>query len=224
MSEVNDSLQATVRDTTRTNTRIVLASSSPRREQLLTSLGLSFEIMPSSIDEQIDNSLVPGDLVLDLARQKAQDVFKQLIGQRNPQLGLIVLGADTIVVIDGSYLGKPKDKEDAHRMLRKLSGRWHEVYTGVALISIGADNNTALKMLRSCERSRVLFRELADEEITAYVETGEPMDKAGAYALQGIGSALVESLEGSYTNIVGLPIPNVVLLLREAGYKILGLP
>lgn len=201
--------------------KIVLASTSPRRKDLLTALGLTFQVQPSTIDEIMDPDLEPERLVLNLARQKTEDVFNSLT--RKPVTErLLVLGADTIVVLDGKFLGKPTDRADAIAMLKRLSGRAHEVYTGVSLIVKEEDGST--NESQSCERSTVYFRNLEDRELEAYVDTGEPMDKAGAYALQGIGAALIEKIEGSHTNIVGLPIPNVVSLLRDCGYPILGLP
>lgn len=168
----------------------------------------------------MDPNLAPQDLVVNLAKQKAEDVFNEI--QMTPGERTLVLGADTIVVLDGKFLGKPVDEEQAIDMLSKLSGRAHEVYTGVWLCVRNEDGS--VDSSSSCERSSVYFRELEPAEIQAYVKTGEPMDKAGAYALQGIGAALVEKIEGSHTNIVGLPIPNVVSLLRRNGYPILGLP
>ncbi len=205
----------------RPNGRLILASVSPRRRDLLQALGLSFDIQPSTIDEIMDHELNPEQLVLNLARQKTEDVFTN-ISQKSHSERLLVLGADTIVVLDGKFLGKPIDQEDAVSMLKRLSGRHHEVYTGVWLIVRELDGSTQAS--NSCEKSMVHFRALDEREMTAYVATGEPMDKAGAYALQGIGAALVEKIEGSHTNIVGLPIPNVVSLLRASGYPILGLP
>jgi septum formation protein len=203
------------------NGKLILASMSPRRKDLLKSLGLSFEVKPSTIEEIMDPDLEPEQLVLNLAQQKTQDVFESLSNGTVSER-LLVLGADTIVVLDGKFLGKPVDRSDAIAMLKRLSGRDHEVYTGVWLIVREADGST--NESKSCERSTVYFRDLKDQEIEAYVDTGEPMDKAGAYALQGIGAALIEKIAGSHTNIVGLPIPNVVSLLRDSGYPILGLP
>jgi len=202
------------------NGRLVLASSSPRRKDLLEGLGLQFEIIPSTLEEIVDPKLSVQEVVLNLAKQKAVDVFERELA-REPEHPLLVLGADTIVVLHGEYLGKPVDKKDACAMLRALSGKTHEVFTGVYLVASLAG---VRQTWHSVERSAVHFRQLGEIEIRAYVETGEPMDKAGAYALQGIGAALVEKIVGSHTNIVGLPIPNVVSLLRQAGYGILGLP
>jgi septum formation protein len=194
---------------------------SPRRKDLLQALGLSFDIRHSTIEEIMDPELEPEQLVLNLAQQKTEDVFASY---REDSLSsrLLVLGADTIVVLDGKFLGKPTSRKDAILMLNRLSGRHHEVYTGVWLIVREIDGSIQVKS--SCEKSNVYFRALDQREVEAYVDTGEPMDKAGAYALQGIGAALVERIEGSHTNIVGLPIPNVVSLLRSSDYQILGLP
>lgn len=201
--------------------KLVLASTSPRRKDLLTALGLTFHVQPSTIDEVIDPELAPEQLVLNLAQQKTADVFADL-AQKSTTERLLVLGADTIVVLDGKFLGKPVDRAEAIAMLKRLSGRAHEVYTGVWLTVREVDGKVSES--HSCERSKVFFRRLDERELVAYVDTGEPMDKAGAYALQGIGAALIEKIEGSHTNIVGLPIPNVVSLLRASGYPILGLP
>jgi septum formation protein len=194
---------------------------SPRRKDLLQALGLSFDIRHSTIEEIMDPDLEPEQLVLNLAQQKTEDVFASY-SEDSRSSRLLVLGADTIVVLDGKFLGKPTNREDAISMLKRLSGRHHEVYTGVWLIVCEIDGSIQVKS--SCERSNVYFRALDQRELEAYVDSGEPMDKAGAYALQGIGAALVERIEGSHTNIVGLPIPNVVSLLRSSGYQILGLP
>ncbi|MFN8553400.1 MAG: Maf family protein [Candidatus Obscuribacterales bacterium] len=210
-----------MKQTAQPNGKLVLASTSPRRKDLLTALGLTFQVQPSTIDEIMDPALAPEELVLNLAQQKTADVFKSLSDKSRDER-LLVLGADTIVVLDGNFLGKPTDRAEAIDMLKRLSGRAHEVYTGVWLIVREEDGRVIES--HSCERSKVFFRSLDERELEAYVDTGEPMDKAGAYALQGIGAALIEKIEGSHTNIVGLPIPNVVSLLRASGYLILGLP
>jgi len=210
-----------LKQTAQPNGKLVLASTSPRRKDLLTALGLTFQVQPSTIDEIMDPALAPEELVLNLAQQKTADVFKSL-SEKSRDERLLVLGADTIVVLDGNFLGKPTDRAEAIDMLKRLSGRAHEVYTGVWLI-VREDDGRVVES-HSCERSKVFFRSLDERELEAYVDTGEPMDKAGAYALQGIGAALIEKIEGSHTNIVGLPIPNVVSLLRDSGYLILGLP
>jgi len=186
---------------------------------LIKHLRLPFEIVPSQIEEIIDSKLKPADLVLTLAEQKATDVFTRLQKQHEDET-LVVLGADTIVVLDGKFLGKPVDENDAIAMLKQLSGRCHEVFTGVVIL-VGTKGEKPRRFSKA-EDSRVFFRTLSEDEIIAYVATKEPMDKAGAYALQGTGSAFVEKIEGCFTNIIGLPIPQVVSLLRQAGIVVLG--
>jgi septum formation protein len=180
---------------------IVLASSSPRRRELLALLGLSFEVSPANIDESWRNGEPPAAHAERLAREKSE------AGARP---GVAVVGADTIVVVDGAILGKPADAAEARVMLRRLSGREHEVFTGVA---VGYEG----RMASGVERTTVRFRSLDDATIAAYVETGEPMDKAGAYGIQGVGAMLVRSISGSYTNVVGLPLSETVDLLTRAG-------
>ena len=172
---------------------IILASSSPRRAEILNAVGWPFEAITAGIDE----TLLPGELPLDyvqrLAREKAEAVAKSL------ESGLI-LGADTTVVVDEHLLGQPTDDNDAVRMLRLLSGKWHEVLTGVALVRIGGETKV------DCERTRVRFAEMSDVEIDWYVASGEPKGKAGAYGIQGKAALFIEQIEGDYLNIVGLPI------------------
>jgi septum formation protein len=162
----------------------------------------------------VDETLAPQEVVLSLARQKALAVVPGLGAQ---EAKTVVLAADTIVVLDKQILGKPSSQNEAKEMLSRLSGRCHQVFTGVALYSGG-------KIFDGFETSSVYIRKLDNKEIERYVQTGEPDDKAGAYALQGIGSAFVEKIEGCYTNIIGLPMPLTVRLLREAGFSLLGLP
>lgn len=183
---------------------LVLASSSPRRKELLNALGIRFEIVPSTVEEATLNGESPEDQVSRLALAKAEDVTRQF-----PDTW--VLGADTIVVIDGRILGKPRDEEDAKSMLAILAGRTHEVYTGYALINSRFPEECRVRHVRS----GVHIRELSGEEIEGYVGTGEPMDKAGAYAIQGIGSGIVERVHGSYTNVVGLPLCEVARDLKD---------
>ncbi len=175
--------------------KLVLASSSPRRAEILSAVGWPYETMVAGIDE----SRTPGEdaaaYVQRLAREKAEAVVARL------QNGL-VLGADTVVVVNGEILGQPRDDDDARRMLKLLSGKWHEVLTGVALIRAGKEPET----LVDYERTRVRFGEMSADEIEWYVGTGEPKGKAGAYAVQGRAALLIEEIEGEYFNIVGLPI------------------
>ena len=183
---------------------LVLASASPRRRELLGRLGIPFEQRAVDADETPRPLEEPEALVLRLALLKARSAARP---------GEIALGADTEVAIDGAVLGKPADDEDARRMLRALSGRAHDVWTGVALVAPSADG-PARELARAC-RTEVRFRELNADEIAAYVASGEAADKAGAYAIQGGASRFVEAIVGELTNVVGLPLPLVSELLAE---------
>jgi septum formation protein len=184
---------------------VVLASASPRRRQLLDLIGIAHEVRPANIDETMRPRENPRRHAERLAREKATAVAK-----RDPDL--ITIAADTIVVVNRKVLGKPKDTDDAARMLALLSGREHMVTTAVA-VSRG-------KKLRSAvEEVRVKFRRLRDDEIEAYIATGEPMDKAGAYGIQGYGATIVERIEGDYFAVMGLPIVRLIGLLRDVGVR-----
>jgi septum formation protein len=191
---------------------IVLASASPRRQELLRNAGIPFTVQPAEIDETPLAGEAPRDCAERLAREKALVVF-----QSWPERW--VLGADTIVVVDDIILGKPRDADDAARMLRLLSGRTHAVITGVCVVGpvassqlpVASNNKTA------SETTLVTFSELSDDEIRGYIATGEPMDKAGAYAIQGIASRWIPRIEGDYSNVVGLPVALVYGMLREQG-------
>lgn len=185
---------------------LILASSSPRRKELLENLRLTFTISSSEVDESFDPQLSPEDVVMDLAERKAKVIF-----QENPQA--IVLGSDTIVVAEGQILGKPADETEAVSMLKMLSGKQHEVYTGVAILS--ANGST-----RFYEKTEVWFWELTDEEIHSYVQSGEPLDKAGAYGIQGHGSMLVKKIDGDYYAVVGLPVARTYRELKRLGYQL----
>ena len=179
---------------------LVLASASPRRQELLRTAGIAFEVQPAHIPEDPR----PGELAKDCAERLAQE--KALAVSRNrPQD--IVLGADTVVVIDGQILGKPTDPADATRMLRMLSGREHQVITGVCIVASGRPSLAS-------ETTKVTMSEIPEKEIADYVATGEPMDKAGAYAIQGIASRWIPRIEGDYSNVVGLPVALVYRMLR----------
>ena len=180
---------------------LVLASGSPRRRQLLEMLGISFEIVPAAVMERRLPGEVAAEYVRRLAREKARAVP-----------GAWVLGADTTVVIDDDVLEKPVDGEDALRMLKRLQGRRHEVMTAVCLAADGAEHE-------AMDTTAVYFRPAGDELLRAYVATGEPMDKAGAYGIQGYGAALVERIEGDFFSVMGLPVRLVLDLLARAGWE-----
>ena len=191
--------------------RIILASGSPRRRELLDQIGLKFEIMVSNTEEKVD-AKSPKKLVESLSRQKAEAVFSMLPDKEE----VLVIGADTVVARKGNVLGKPMDKKAAIKMLSKLSGKAHQVYTGVTLLYRPAGKNPA-KVHRKTfhEVTKVRFFPLTGEEIAAYVATGDPMDKAGAYGIQGIFARYVESIEGDYNNVVGLPVGRVYQEAKE---------
>jgi len=196
-------------------TALVLASGSPRRRELLEALGFELVVRPVDVDESVDGDETPSAYVRRLARTKAAAAAALDVAQP----GELVLGADTIVVADGEMLGKPSGPDDARRMLRLLSGREHEVRTGVALRGLDRGFEEVVE-----ETTRVRFAPLAEEEIDWYVGTGEPLDKAGAYAVQGRGALFVEAVYGSYSCVVGLPIAATYQLLRRAGYRAPNLP
>jgi septum formation protein len=189
-----------------TQPQLILASASPRRREILATLGLRFEVDPSSSPEPPPGrGEAPGAYAVRLARLKARSVAARY------RSGW-VMGADTVVVVGGSLLGKPADDADARRMLRKLGGRWHEVVTGVCLIDAGSGRSAAKAAV-----TRVHFRRLTSDEIGRYVRTGEPMDKAGAYAIQGRAAMFADRIEGCYFNIVGFPVAAFFRLCRRAG-------
>jgi septum formation protein len=186
---------------------LVLASASPRRQELLRNAGIVFTVQAADISETPLAGEAPRDCAERLAREKALAVFQK-------QSKNYVLGADTIVVVDDAILGKPRDAVDAARMLRLLSGRTHAVITGVCLVGPVASKTEALT---ASESTLVTFCELSHDEIRDYVAMGEPMDKAGAYAIQGIASRWIPRIEGDYSNVVGLPVALVYGMLRERG-------
>jgi septum formation protein len=186
---------------------LVLASASPRRRELLTQVGYSFQVMPAHIPEDPREGEDPIAYVTRLAREKAEAVFRQLSANGSADKSIVVLGADTTVTLDNHILGKPEDGADAARMLRMLSGRSHHVVTGVAVVSANATEVAA-------EVTAVRFLTMTDEEIAAYVATGEPMDKAGAYGIQGLAARWIPRVEGCYFNVVGLPLALVNTLLE----------
>ena len=190
--------------------KIVLASQSPRRKELLGRMGLEFVTQASKIDESAFDGLEARELVATLSREKAQWIARQLDGET------LVIGADTVVVRDGAALGKPKDAEDAVAVLLSLSGRDHQVCTGVTVCR-------GDRVLTQVEETQVTFRDLTEAEVRQYVSTGEPMDKAGAYGIQGLGGLLVEGIRGDYSNVVGLPVCRLGQMLKDFGVDCLAL-
>lgn len=206
--------------------KLILASHSPRRAQLLRQIGLDFQIMSSGIAE--NNAAPPyADWVRQIARLKAEAAAQVLAGTaaqapreqagRQEEEGPIILAADTIVVKDGQLLGKPADEKEAAQMLGLLSGGVHEVMTGLCVLNLQTK-----QVWQDVERTKVYFRSLTEGEISAYIASGEPLDKAGAYGIQGLGGLLVERIEGCYYNVVGLPLVKTMDYLRLCGVKILG--
>ncbi|MDX8359414.1 MULTISPECIES: Maf family protein [Bacillaceae] len=183
---------------------LILASGSPRRKELLENLRIPFTVSVSNIEEIIDAHLPPEDVVMSLAYQKAKN-----ISNYNPNS--YVIGADTIVISNGELLGKPQNRDDAFNTLTKLSGSKHQVLTGVALISPQLEKTFF-------ESTEVTFWELTEQEITEYIDSGEPFDKAGSYGIQGLGALLVKELKGDYFSVVGLPVARTVRELKKIGY------
>ncbi len=187
---------------------LILASGSPRREELLKKLGLNFTAVPSKIDEDKFSKLKPVDLVQELAIAKTEEVA-ELVEDT------VIIGADTIVVYEGEVLGKPVDRDDAERMLNHLQGKKHSVLTGLAVLATGTG-----EIRVDYDHTDVYMRKLTAKEITGYVKSGEPMDKAGAYGIQGLGGIFVERIDGSYFTVMGLPIHKLVLMLRDFSIEI----
>jgi septum formation protein len=187
--------------------RLVLASGSPRRRELLASLGLAFTVRPMEVDESLGSGEDPRSYVLRLARAKAVAAASA---------GEVILAADTTVVLGDEVLGKPGGRHEAEAMLRRLAGCEHTVLTGVAVLDRGAQ-----RQVSAVESSRVRIASLSERRIRWYVGTGEPLDKAGSYAIQGLGALLVEEVHGNYTNVVGLPLPLTCRLFAELGYDLL---
>jgi septum formation protein len=192
-------------DMTRTEPHLILASQSPRRRYLLEQAGLTFSVIPSAVDEDALELTEPSAYVKTLAQAKAEAVARKYPTSW-------VIGADTVVTIDSAILGKPADPEEARRMLEQLSGQSHDVYTGYAIVS-----RKRRRTVSKSVRTDVQFKELNGKEIAWYIQTGEPFDKAGAYAIQGMGTFLVRRINGSYTNVVGLPVCEVIEDLLSLG-------
>ena len=185
---------------------VILASASPRRRELLRLVGIDHEVRPADIDE----SYLPGERPAAHAERLARGKAETIAATAGDDV--VTIGSDTIVVVDGDVLGKPRDRDEARRMLRRLSGRSHVVMTGVAVSWRG-------KTLSGVEEVGVTFRSLSDDEIARYIDTGEPMDKAGAYGIQGFGATIVERVDGDYFAVMGLALNRLARLLREAGLR-----
>lgn len=192
-----------------TGPTLILASASPRRKALLDSIGVSFKVQPARVPEAWDDSSDPEEVARDLALRKARAVAAL-------QAEGLVVGADTLVCLDGVILGKPRSESEATSMLQRLSGKTHSVVTGVAVV----DSRSGREEV-AAEVTRVTFRTLSPAEIERYVATGEPMDKAGAYGIQGVGALLVARIEGCYPNVVGLPLVRLAELLSRFGVELL---
>ncbi len=183
--------------------KLVLASASPRRQELMEMLGFNFTIVPSKIDEEQYNHLGPVEMVKELARAKAEEVAALVEDT-------VVIGSDTIVVLDDKVLGKPSDQTEARDMLRKLQNRRHSVYTGIAVWDTFSG-----QVVVDYDKTDVFMGSITDKDILEYVKTGEPMDKAGAYGIQGVGGIFVEKINGSYFTVMGLPIHKLVKILKD---------
>ncbi len=190
--------------------KLILASASPRRAEILRNAGIRFEICSTGVDESRLDNESPGDYVRRLALAKAVSA-----AEKNPSLDaeVLIIGADTVVVVDSTILGKPKSGDEVKRMLRCVSGRVHEVHTGLVLVRTSGMQQRAVE-----EITRVHFARLTDQEIEEYLATREPFDKAGAYAIQGMGGRYVTRIEGCYFNVMGLPLARLYILLREFGW------
>lgn len=189
--------------------RIILASESPRKKEILSKLGLQFEVMSSDYEEDMNAVSDPKELAKFLSMNKAKSVAEKITDEA------LIIAADTFLVHEGKLLGKPHTKDDARMMLRSLSGKTHNVITGIALI----DTKTK-KRSSDISQTKVTMKTLSDEEIEGYINTGEPLDKAGAYAIQGIGAVLIEKIEGDFYTVMGLPLSLLGQKLKEFGVSI----
>lgn len=187
---------------------IILASGSPRRSDLMNQVGFDFRVSTCNTDESYSENMTPSEIVMELALRKADAVFDKEM----PKKDAVVVAADTVVALDNEILGKPKDRKDAIRMLSALSGRKHQVYTGVALYYY-VNGKVSVENFADC--ANVYFRELSPETIESYIDSWEPMDKAGAYGIQGLGAILVDKIDGDYYTIVGLPIAKVYSSIKK---------
>ncbi|MCZ8519092.1 MULTISPECIES: Maf family protein [Paenibacillus] len=195
------------------NRTLILASSSPRRQELIGSLGLPYAIRVSDVDETTEPGLTPAQIVEELSARKAGAVCERCKAE---EASGIVIGSDTIVVLDGQVLGKPQDEEDAFRMLSALQGRRHQVYTGVACFDLDSGERHV-----SHRVTEVFMKVLKESQIRRYIATGEPMDKAGSYGIQGLGATMIDRIEGDYFNVVGLPLSLLSSLLERLGVAVI---
>lgn len=186
--------------------KIVLASKSPRRKELLAQIGIEYDCIVSE-KEEIISSTIPKEVVISLSLQKAEDVYELLLEKKDYFIeDTIIIGADTVVACDDLIMGKPSDENNAKEMLSMLSGKQHSVWTGVTIISISGDNKTVETF---AEETKVYMYNISEKEIREYVDSGESMDKAGAYAIQGISAKFIEKIDGDYNNVVGLPVARI---------------
>ena len=189
---------------------IILASQSPRRKELMGQIGLKFKVISPNVDEHMEGNPSPAQLVEELSLRKARAVERQADGEA------LIVAADTVVALEGTVLGKPEDEREAFAMLSALAGNRHYVYTGVTVLRDG-------RAVTQHEVTTVTFRELEPDEISSYIATGEPMDKAGAYGIQGLGALLVSGIEGDYFNVMGLPVYRLGRILAGFGIELLAL-
>ena len=191
--------------------KIILASSSPRRKMLLEQIGIKFEVISSDIEEIIDYKLTPQMIAVELAKQKGNDVKNKLLNSfPNINENKIIIAADTIVINENKILGKPKDEDDAFNMLSALSGKWHNVITGLIVLDLYSEF-----LITDYSETKVKIKEIEQKDIINYINTKEPMDKAGAYGIQGYGATIVDKIEGCYYNVVGLPISKIYDILKK---------
>lgn len=189
--------------------RVILASASPRRRELLEKIGISFETRISTQEERYV-STIPSDIVKELALQKAHNVACEM---KDDLENVIILGADTVVVFDGKILGKPKDEEDAYDMLSNLQGKMHQVFTGTAILSYDEKGNLTIE--QQAVETKVFVHKMDEREIRSYIQTGEPKDKAGGYGIQGRFAAYIDKIEGDYYNVVGLPVSYIYQQMKH---------
>ncbi len=192
--------------------RVILGSASPRRKEILSQAGIDHEVIVSDCDEKITKT-IPGEIVEELSELKASDVWAKAVDKYAASDDLMIIGADTIVALNDTVYGKPSDRDDAIRMLKSLSGRTHQVYTGVTVI-------TKDKKITFAACTDVSVYDVSDAEIEAYVDSGEPMDKAGAYAIQGGFARYIKEISGEYNNVVGFPVARMIYELKREGIDI----